>query len=113
MQCLAYGNAAREREHADALVRREQPPDCTARTVDEVEAARRQPRLLKHVDEEGRRERCRRGGLIDDGIARRERGTDLVDGEVHGEVERRDRADNAERTADRKRHAISAAGSTR
>ena len=105
MKRLPDRNAAGEGEHADALVRGEETPDLAALAVDEIQAPRRKPRLLKHIAEKRCRERRCRGGLVDDGIARRKGRADLVRCEIDGEVERGDRADNAERAADRKCHA--------
>ena len=64
---------------------------------EDVEPARRQARLVLELGEEQRRERRLRGGLEDDGAAGRERGGDLVRDEVEREVERADRADDADR----------------
>ena len=58
------------------------------------------------LGEEQRRERRRRRGLEHDGAARRERGRELVRDEVAREVERRDRADDAARHAQREARAF-------
>ena len=113
VECLADGNAPRKGKHTNAFVRREEIADFAARAVDEVETAGGQPRLDKYVAEERRCERRGGGGLVDNRVTRRECRPDLVCSEIHGEVERCNRADNTERTTDGERHPIAAAGRPR
>ena len=62
-----------------------------------------QPGLVLELREQERRERRLRRGLEHDGAAGGERRRDLVRDEVEREVERRDRADHADRAAQRER----------
>ena len=70
---------------------------------DDVEPARGQARLVLELGQQQRRERRLRGGLEHDRAAGGERGRDLVGDEVEREVERRDRADDTDRAAQRER----------
>ena len=92
---------AGERDQLDPVVLDQHVADRGRRARDDVQPARRQTRFLLEVGQEhGRQRRCSRG-LEDDGAAGCECGRDLVGDEVEGEVERRDRADDPDRQAQR------------
>ena len=94
---------AGERDRAHALVLDEHVADLGRRPDEDVQPARRQPRLRLELGEQQRRERRLRGRLEHDRAAGRERRRDLVRDEVEREVERRDRADDADRPPQRER----------
>ena len=68
--------------------------------MDRVEDAGGDPDRVDELDGPLRRERCRRCGLQHDGAADRERRTDLIGHEREREVPRRDRRDDADRSAE-------------
>ena len=67
--------------------------------VDEVEDALREPGLLEDAGPQRRRQRRELGGLQHDGVAGRERGTELPRLEHERRVPRRDEAGDADRLA--------------
>ena len=99
----ADGARAGERDQLDALVLDEDVPDLRRGADDDVQPARGQAGLVLELREEERRQRRLRGGLEDDGAAGGERRRDLVRDEVERKVERRDRADHADRPPQRER----------
>ena len=88
---------AGERDELHALVLDEHVADLARGPADDVEPARREARLRLELGEEKRGERRLRRRLQDDRAAGGERRRDLVRDEVEREVERRDRADDADR----------------
>ena len=86
--------------HAHARVGGKRVAQLGPRPGDDVEPARRQPGRDEILGEAQRRERRRRARLEHDGIAGGERRPDLVAGHRERVVERRDRADHADREAE-------------
>ena len=90
---------AGERDHRDVVVVDERVADGAAAAGDDVEPARRAGRTRRagsrRASSDG--ERRLRRGLQDDRAPGRDRGRDLVAHEVEREVERADRADDADR----------------
>ena len=101
----APADAARagERDHPDALVLDEHVADLGGRSDEDGQPAGRESGFLLELGEEQRRERRRARGLEHDRAAGGERGGELVRDEVAREVEGRDRADDADRPAQRER----------
>jgi hypothetical protein len=96
--------AAGEGEEAHALVG-DQPLGHLRAARDHREESGGHTGLEQHLGEPERRERRGGRGLQDHGVARGERGRDLVRDRVERRVERRDREHHAQRHAQREAHA--------
>ena len=101
LQGFADWHAAREREHADAVILGQVFADEGAGAGQEVEAASRQSGIAEDIAEKRCRQRRGRSWLIDHRVAGRKCRTNLVSREVYREIERRDGADDTERLANR------------
>ena len=102
-QLPADVGGAREGDRAHPLVLDEHVADLARGPDEDVEPAGRKTCLVRELRERQRRERSLARRLEDDRAARGEGRSDLVGDEVEREVERADRADDADRLAQRER----------
>ncbi len=96
-------HAAGERHHGDALVEHQHVADRAARPGDHVERARRQSALRKNAGHQDGGYRRGRRGLVNHGIAARQRRSDLMHSQIQRKVEGSDRRDHAQRLTNRHR----------
>src|SRR6185295_5073870 len=90
---------ARERDHRYIRMRDDRVTDLSPTSVDDVDDARRNTRVVQQLDEALAERRRVRRRLEDDGVSADERRQDLPGGNRDREVPRRDHTDDTDRLA--------------